>query len=162
MKPTVILGYFWKLPVCVLGSFLGLFLSGISLQALGFPTPVMPGGINVNTFATWFLLGSMILAFGLSFLSYSLRCNWLARWVILEELIWVFSLVGMVLSSSLFTKAGLVHALGNGLYTMLNFLIPSLFLTSVVAILFQPKLPIQARLRALFTIDKIRERLMNQ
>jgi hypothetical protein len=139
MKSTIVLGYIWKLLLCSLGCILGMLFSGASLHALGFLTLALPAGINAGVFTIWFLLGSMLLAFGLSFVSSSLKLNWLARWVILEELVWVLWMTGLVLSSFLFTKPGTISSLVSGLYTMLHFLLPSLFLTVLVAILFRSK-----------------------
>jgi hypothetical protein len=139
-----------------------MLLGGVSLHALGFQTPALPTGMDAGTFTAWFLLGSMLLAFGLSFLSFSLRCNWFARWIILEELIWVACVVGMVLESYFFLKMGLVSSFFNGLHMALEFLLPGLFFTATIAILFRPGLSAEARLRPFFAAHEMRERLENQ
>lgn len=143
-----ILIYLLKLPLCGIGYFIGMtmsgiVISGIVLPKLGLWPPELPAGMDANTIALWFLLGSMILAFVLSFISRNLRVNWLVRWIILAELTWVFGAVGMVLESFFFMTTGAVSSLINALYTVLNFLLPNLILSFLVAILFKPAQPIE-------------------
>lgn len=133
-----ILTYLWKLPLCGLAYFIGMAVSGIALPSLGFPTPAMPTGTNSNTIAIYFLLGSMILSFALSFVSHNLRLNWFLRWIILAELIWVFGAVGMVIESFFFMTTGAVSSVLNALFTVLSFLLPGLFVSGAIAILFRP------------------------
>ena len=137
------LSYLWKLPLCGIAFFVGLTVSGVALPYLGFQSPEMPEGTDANTIALWFLLGSMLLAFVMSFISRNLQTNWLTRWIILVELVWVFGVVGMVIESFFFMTTGVVASLINALFTTLNFLLPSLFLAVLVTALFRPVVPFE-------------------
>ena len=133
-----LLSYLWKLPLCGTAFFIGIAISGIALPALGFPTPEMPAGTDSNTIALHFLLGSMILSLALSFVSFNLRVGWFLRWVILFELTWVFGVVGMVIESFFFMTTGAASSILNAFFTVLSFLLPGLFVSVVIAILFRP------------------------
>ncbi len=143
MNLKITLAYLWKLPLCGVGFFIGVVLSGIALPMLGFQAPEMPDGTDVNTIMLWYLLGSMLMAFALSFLSRNLSANWLLRWIILFELIWTFGVLGVVIEAFFFMTTGAVSSLLNALFTMLNFLLPAMFLSALVAVLFQPILPVE-------------------
>lgn len=146
-----ILAYLWKLPLCGIAYFTGMMLSGILLPMLGFRPPDLPVGTDAGTIALWFFLGSMLIAFMLSFVSRHLQANWLARWLILVELVWVFGAVAMVLESFFFMTTGVVTTLLNAIFTLLNFVLPSLFLSVCVAVLFRPAPPCEPCLRAFFS-----------
>ncbi|HEY3313035.1 MAG TPA: hypothetical protein VGK00_15445 [Anaerolineales bacterium] len=141
MKLT--LSYLWKLPLCGIVFFLGMLISAMLLPALGFSAPKMPAGVDANTIVFYFLLSSLLLAFVLSFVSQSLRANWMVRWVILAELSWNFGATGMVIESYFFMNTGAVSSLINALYTLLNFLPPFLLLSALVAALFKPVTPLE-------------------
>lgn len=144
-----IFSYFWKLSLCGITFFISMAVSGIVLSMLGFESPAMPEGTDANTIALWFLLGSVILAFTLSFVSRSLRANWLVRWVILVELMWVIGVVGMVIESFFFMTTGAASSIISALFTMFNFLLPTLFLSALVAALFRPTQPFESCLNCL-------------
>ena len=132
------LSFLWKLPLCGLAFFIGMALGGILLPTLGFTPPAMPAGTDAGIITYWFLIGSMILAVILAPLSRRLGAGWLIRWLFLSLFVWVFSAVGMVLESFFFMTTGAVSSLENGLFTMLNFLLPSLFLCGMIVSLFRP------------------------
>jgi hypothetical protein len=133
-----LLSYLWKLPLCGIAFFIGMAINGIAMPVLGFPTPEMPAGTDSNTIALHFLLGSMILSLALSFVSINLRVCWFLHWVILFELTWVFGVVGMVIESFFFMTTGAVSSILNALFTVLSFLLPNLFLSGAIALLFRP------------------------
>lgn len=133
-----LLAYLWKLPLCGLAFFIGMILGGILLPLLGFTPPEMPAGTDTGTVTLWFLLGSMLLAVFLAQISGHLQVRWLARWGILSLFTWIFLAVGMVLESFLFMTTGAVSSIENSLFTMLNFLAPTLFLSGMVTSLFRP------------------------
>lgn len=143
MNLKTVLAYLWKLPLCGIGFFIGIALSGIILPSLGFKSPEMPEGTDANTIMLWFLLGSILLAFTLSFLSRNMSANWLLRWGILFELIWIFGAFGVVLEAFFFMTTGAVSSMSNALFTLLNFLLPAIFLSALVAVLFQPIMAIE-------------------
>mgnify|MGYP000250598868 CR=1 FL=1 len=133
-----LLTYLWKLPMCGLAFFIGMMLGGILLPLLGFRPPDMPTGTDAGTITLWLLLGSMLLAVFLAQISSHLHVRWLARWAILGLFTWIFLAVGMVLESFFFMTTGAVSSLENSLFTMLNFLLPSLFLSGMATSLFRP------------------------
>ncbi len=128
----------WKLLLCALSFFVGLALSGILLPQLGFTPPEIPAGTDAGTITFWFLLGSMVLAAALVPISQRFSASRLARWLYLTLFVWVFSVIGMVLESFFFMKTGAVSSLKNGLFTMLNFLLPTLFMSGMVVNLYLP------------------------
>jgi hypothetical protein len=139
MKFKTVLSYLWKLPLCGILFFAGLALSGVILPLAGFQTPEIPAGTDANQITLCFLEASMILAFVLSFLSKELTLKGWARWIVLAGLVWIAGTVGMVLESFFFMDTGAVSNLESSLFTMLNFLLPSLFLAGAVTWLFPPQ-----------------------
>jgi len=140
MKNKTTLSYLWKIPVCGIFYFIGLSLGGIILPLIGFQTPEIPTGTDANMIALCFLEGSMILAYVLSILSKKLALKGWARWSLLAGLTWIVGAAGMVLESYFFMDTGAVSSLESSLFTMLNFLLPSLFLTGAVTWLFPPEI----------------------
>ncbi len=138
------LAYLWKLPVCGIAFFMGLALGGMLLSMAGFQSPTNPAGSDANMIAIWFLFGSVILAFVLSFVARNLQANLLSRWAILAELIWIFGIVGMVIESFFFMTTGAVASFKDSLYTILSFLLPVLFFSLMLAILFRPVKPFKS------------------
>ena len=130
--------YCWKIPLSGMAFFLGMMISGMLLPSLGLHAPDLPAGADQNTIAVLFMASSMILAFTLSFVSRGLSLSWVKRWFILFLLAWGVAAVGMVLESYFFMTTDAVASISNALFTVLNFLLPSLFLTGVVAIAFRP------------------------
>ena len=137
------LSYLWKLPVCGLAFFIGMAIGGAALSGLGLKAPEMPAGTDANTVTVWFFLGSMLMALGLSFLSKNLSANWLVRWIVLAELVWIVAVVSMVLESFFFMTTGAVSTILNGLYTLLSFFLPGLFLSGAIVALFRPEAPVR-------------------
>jgi hypothetical protein len=128
----------WKLPLCGVAFLIGLVLSGAVLPLLALESPAIPEGTDPNTILLWFLLGSLILAFALSFVSRGLRGGFLARWLTMGILAWTIGAVGMVLEAYFFMTTGAVSSAGSALFTVLNFLLPSFALAAMVALLFRP------------------------
>ena len=131
--------YFWKLPLCGVAFLIGLVLSGVLLPLLGLESPAIPEGTDPNTILLWFLLGSLILAFALSFVSRGLRGGFLVRWLAMGVMAWAIGAVGMVLEAYFFMTTGAVSSASSALFTVLNFLLPSLAVAVVVALLFRPQ-----------------------
>jgi hypothetical protein len=120
-----------------------MVISGMVLPGLGLKPPEMPKGADAGTTSLYFVLGSMLLAFVISFVSRNLEANWLVRWVILSELTWNFGVAGMVLDSLLFMTTGAVSSITNVLFTLLSFLPSFLLLSALVAALFRPEAPVE-------------------
>ena len=69
MRLATSLKLLYKLPLCGAAFFVGLAAGGAVLPLLGLEAPAMPEGTDANTVALWFLLGNMVLALPLSWLS---------------------------------------------------------------------------------------------
>lgn len=138
MNLKYLLSYLWKVLLCGLAFFAGMALSGVLLPQLGFTPPENPAGTDTLTITLWFLLGSMVLAVLLAPLSRGLRAKGPVRWLILSLFVWVFAAVGMVLESFFFMTTSAVSSLENALFTVLNFLLPAVFLSGAAASLFRP------------------------
>ncbi|HOG47956.1 MAG TPA: hypothetical protein PLB78_15105, partial [Anaerolineae bacterium] len=155
-----LLSYVWKLPLCALAFLIGMIAGGIILPLLGLQAPAMPAGTDANTIMLYFLLGSLILAVALSFLSQGLDDGWAIRALVLGLFSWAWNSVGMVLEAGVFMTTGAASSGGAMLFTMLNMLLPSLTLAGMVALLFRPD-PAQASqapgLRGLLTMRPGRE-----
>jgi len=132
------LGCLWKLPLCGVAFLIGMVLSGAILPPLGLESPPIPAGTDPNTILLWFLLGSLILAFALSFVSRGLQGGFLVRWLAMGVLAWAIGAVGMVLEAYFFMTTGAVSSASSALFTVLNFLLPSLAVAAMVALLFRP------------------------
>ena len=143
------LSYLWKLPTCGLAFFIGMAIGGAALSAMGLRAPEMPAGTDVKAVTMWFFLGSMLMALGLSFVSRNLNANWLVRWIVLVQLIWIVAVVSMVLESFFFMTTGAVSTILNGLYTLLSFFLPGLFLSAAIVALFRPEPAVQDWLKSL-------------
>ena len=138
MKIRNMLSYFWKLPLCGIVFFIGMALGSALLTATGLQVPEIPDGTDANMIAMCFLLGSMLLALALSMISQRLALKDLGRWLILATLTWVVGAVGMVLESFFFMETGAVSSSESTLFTILNFILPSIFLSGMVTLLFRP------------------------
>ena len=121
--------------------FTGMVITGMTLPRLGFQPPAIPAGTDANSIAFWFFAGSIIVAFVLSFVTTHLRATWYVRWMLLFSMIWVIAAACMVIESIFFIKTGAVASLFNTLHTLLSFLLPSLFLSGALTLLFRPGAP---------------------
>ncbi len=138
MAPKPIVAYVWKLPLCGLAFLVGMIASGIILPLLGLQAPAMPAGTDANTVLLYFLLGSLVLAFALSFLARGLDDGWPIRALVLGLFSWAWNGVGMVLEAGTFMTTGAASSAGSMLFTMLNMLLPGVALAAMVALLFRP------------------------
>lgn len=139
MKFKSLIGLLYKLPLCGIAFFIGMAAGGALLPLLGLEAPAIPEGTDPNTIALWFLLGSVILALPVSWLSRRLSGSFVRRWMILVLLTWVCSAVNMVLEAFFFMDTGAVSSAESGLFTMLNLLLPCITLNGAVTLLFRPR-----------------------
>lgn len=142
MKQT--LSYFWKALLCSFGFFVGLVLNSIVLNALGFQILQNPSGVQAFNMIIWIFLGSMLLTLVSSVISRKLQTNWFVRWIISLELIWLLSICGISVGLSLSSTMGTIAFFAVCLVVMFNFLLPGLFLSGLVTILFQPAKPFES------------------
>ena len=138
------LSYLWKLPLCSLIFFIGILLNRIALDALSFQSLKISTDTETNASLIWLLMGSMLLALVLSFVSRSLKINWLIRWFTLLELFWLLGIGGVSAGSSLSISMGFIASFTISLVVMLNFLLPGLLLSGLVTVLFKPAQPIES------------------
>ena len=141
MNTKLMMNTFWKLILCSIIFLIGLLASDRLLEKTGFVPSVLPAGIAAISITLWYLAASMLLALALSFVASRLRVNWLARWVILTEVVWVFAGAVMVVVSIFFMPTGLVPALVRSFLSLLNFLLPVLLFSGAVVITFPPARP---------------------
>jgi hypothetical protein len=139
MKTKSIFSYLWKTPLCGIAYFIGMAIGGGLLPAFGLQAPDIPAGTDANTIALWFFLGSIFLALPLSILSRNLQVKSVSRWLILFALTWGVGGIGMVLESYFFMETGSVSSIESTIFTLLNFMFPSLTITGMVIWLFPPK-----------------------
>ena len=135
MKQT--LSYFWKLLICSLGFFFGLALNYTVLNALGYQASKMLDSTFANITIMWLFLGSLLLALILSFVSRILKVNWLLRWIILLELLWLIGIGAISAIFSVSITMSVVASFLLSLIVMSNFILPGLLLSGLVAILFR-------------------------
>ena len=138
------LSYLWKLPLCSFGFFIGMALSGIILDLLGFQASKMPIDTDDNTIMIWLFMGSMLSALIMSFVSHGLKINWLGRWIILLELFWLLGIGGISVGLSSSITMGMLTSFMLSLVVMLNFLLPGLLLSGLVMVLFKPAQPLKS------------------
>ena len=132
------LSYFWKLLLCSFGFFVGITLNSIALDVLGYQAVKISNVAYTNTILVWFFMGSMLLAFFMSFVSRSLKINWLWRWIILLESFWLLGIGGVSSILSLSVSMSTIASLMLSLVVMSNFILPGLLLSGLVTVLFQP------------------------
>jgi hypothetical protein len=134
MKSTSWPHYLWKVPVCGLLFFIG-FIPGNWLTAwIGLPTPVMPAGADQAIVAQYTLLGSLILAVGLSALARGLSTGFLSRWLILFFFSWIAYGVNNYFEAAIFTTMGAAS-----LYSVVLYIPALLLCSAAVAWLFPPE-----------------------
>ena len=83
----------------------------------------------------WIVVG----IFCLVFTSRRLRANWLVRWMVLAQLVWLIGAIPLTVKSFLLTPTSFVYVLVQTLLTLSGFVIPSLFLSAGVTALFPCK-----------------------
>ena len=137
MKNEFTLSYFWKLSLCWVVYFIGMFLSEIILPMIGLSNPRLPIKMDVISKTPWFPVGSLIITFVLSFTARRLHSNWIVRWIILAELAWIFGTVGIVIEEIILTT-GLVSSILNATIGIIYFMIPCMLLSAASTVLFQP------------------------
>ena len=138
MKLKSVISYLLKLPLSGACFFMGMTLSGLLLPLTGMQVPAMPVGADANKVVLYYLGGSILLAFSLSFLSRNLPLRGIQRWGLLAVFTWAIGAVGMVLESALFMDTSAVSSTGSILFTLLNFILPSLTLAGAVSWLYPP------------------------
>ena len=141
--------YFWKLPLCGIGFFISVALSGTVMPIQVFWLQAVPTAITLG-----YLLAGVFLAFMLSLISHKLRSSWLVRWIILAEVTWVCGAVGTAVASLFSVKAWSVSSILIALFSLLGFLLPSLTISALVSILFQPGPSLPVHLRASTSLHK--------
>ena len=131
-----LLHFLWKVPVCGLFFFFG-FIPGSQLASwMGFSPPTLPAGTDQTTIAQYTLLGSLIMALGLSALARGLSGGFLSRWLILFFFTWIAYGVNTYFEAAIFSTLSAAT-----LYTVALYLPASLLCSASVAWLFLASLP---------------------
>ncbi len=141
--------YFWKLPLCGIGFFITMALSGAVMPVRGFWLRALPTASPLG-----YLLAGVFLAIILSFVSRKLRTHWLVRWIILAEITWVCGVAGTAVASLFSVKAWSLSSIIIALFSLLGFLLPSLMISALVSVLFQPDPTLPVHLRASTSLHK--------
>lgn len=131
-----LLHYLWKLPLCGLIFFFGFIPGGQLASWMGFSTPDLPAGTDQTTIAQFTLLGSLILALGLSALARGLSGGFLSRWLILFFFTWIAYGVNTYFEAAIFSTLSAAT-----LYTVVLYLPSSLLCSAAVVWLFPPDVP---------------------
>ena len=127
--------YIWKIPLCGLLFFIGFIPGGWLATQLGFSTPELPMGADQGTVVLFTLIGSLLLALGLSAVARGLSGGFLARWLMLFFFTWMAYGVNTYLEASIFSTMAAAS-----LYTVIIYLPASLFCAAAVAWLFPSNL----------------------
>lgn len=128
--------YLGKLVICWAAFWIGILLELGLLSSVGFRNSAFHEITTPALFQT--LIASGLVVFILSRISRKLQAGWFFRWVIIEMLLWELGVVGVVLSTFLPQKIGLDISLIGAMAIVLLILLPSLFLSMLVAIFFSP------------------------
>jgi len=134
-----ILIYFWKLLACSVSFTIGMAILGITIPFPGHLSFVLTEGSDVFLTALWLILTGMILTLVLSFISSRLRAGWLVRWGLLAEITWISGAVLLITNGFFDPKVWSISQLAIRLFSLFSFLLPSLILAALVAILFPPQ-----------------------
>ena len=140
------LAYVWKLPLCAAAFFGGTVLGGMAATLMGLPAPEIPAGADQAILGQYLLLTSLILAVGLAALARNLSGRFINRWLTLSFLVWIAYGVNNILEGAVFTSMSAAS-----LFTVVLYLVASLFCGAVVAWLF-PSQDRSARFSDLVTL----------
>lgn len=131
-----LLHYLWKIPLCGFLFFIGFIPGGQLASWLGFATPNIPAGTDQTTIVQFTLLGSLILASGLSAIARGLSGGFLSRWLILFFFTWVAYGVNTYFEAAIFSTLAAAT-----LYTVVLYLPASLLCSAAIAWLFPSNAP---------------------
>lgn len=126
----VILG---KLLLCGLAFSVGMIVGGLVASLLRLQPPSMPQGVDSSTAVVYLFLESPILALALALVARGLSGGFITRTLILSFFTWIAYTLNTVIEAAVFTTTS---APSSSLFTLVSFLVPSLFCAAAVAFLF--------------------------
>jgi hypothetical protein len=136
MKTNSVLQYIWKLPLCGIAFLAGSVIDIFICQLFDIKPPLIYLGTNANTNWLLMLLGGTLIAFPLSFISRKSQKDWLIRWIILAEVLWISGVAGIVILCLIIIKVQPIVLAILSQYTLLPYLIPILLLSGFTAAFF--------------------------
>lgn len=120
--------------LCSLAFILGAIIGGMLVIFMGIQPPPMPDGVDGNLAFLILLLESPLLALALILLARGLGGRLLSRAIILSFFSWVVYTLNTAIETLAFTTTTVQGAL----FTIISFLLPSIFCGTAVAWLFPP------------------------
>lgn len=128
----IVVGYAWRLLLCAGAYVIGVIGSGALVTALKMPLPKLPEQANEQTLGLCLILGSLVLALGLSPLARRLRGGFMVRWLVLAGLCYVCLGLNTPIEAAIFSHLG-------GMATIPVFsILPCLLFAAMLALLFRP------------------------
>lgn len=125
--------YFWKIPLCGIAYFIGFMVGSPLASALGLTAPALPAGADATTLMQLTLIGSLILALVMAWLSRNLGGGFLVRWFCLFVLAWIAYVLNTYFEAAIFSTMAAASA-----YTLVIYTPAFLLQTALVAGLFPP------------------------
>ena len=125
-----------KLLLCGIAFFVGIIVGGMIATRLRLAAPAMPAGVDASTAATYLAMEAPLLAFALAVIARGIGGSFLSRAATLSLLTWITYTVNTQLEAAIFTTM----AGGIG-FSLVSFLVPSIFCGATVALLFPPDEP---------------------
>ncbi len=125
-----------KLLLCGIAFFIGIIIGGMIATLLRLPVPSMPSGVDASTAAMYLAAEAPLLAFALAVIARGIAGGFLARALVLSLLTWITYTVNTQLEAAIFTT--MTGGIG---FSLVSFLVPSIFCGATVAFLFPPDEP---------------------
>lgn len=126
--------YIWKIPLCGIAYFVGFMVGSPLASAMGLTAPAIPAGADPTTLMQLTLVGSLILALVMAWLSRNLGGGFWARWASLFVLAWIAYALNTYLEAVIFSTMAAASS-----YTLIIYTPAFLLQTALVAALFAPE-----------------------
>ncbi len=125
--------YFGKIPLCGIAYFIGFMVGSPLASALGLTAPALPAGSDATTLMQLTLVGSLILALVMAWLSRNLGGGFFVRWISLFILAWITYALNTYFEAAIFSTMAAAST-----YTLVIYTPAFLLQTALVAALFPP------------------------
>jgi len=134
MRIKQLLIYLGKLLLCSLAFIFGAVIGGMAAALLGLQQPPMPEGVDSSFAFLLLLLESPVMALALALVARGLGGRLLSRAAALSSFTWVAYTLNTAIETLAFTSTTMEGAL----FTIISFLLPSIFCGTVATWLFPP------------------------
>ncbi len=123
-----------KLLLCGVLFDIGMVIGGMVASLLKLQPPAMPPGIDMSTALAYMMLTAPLLALALAIIAPGLSGNFVTRALVLAFFMWISYTVNTQL------EASIVSTYAQGIwFALVDYLVPSLLVGAVVALLFRPE-----------------------